>query len=98
MAGPKISHFMLIGSGVKDLIKRTVPAAPPPPDKPRFSELSSVIAIKEIHEGGRTVRPGARGVILFAHDAGVGYEVEFVEPEHLVISASPDELELAKCS
>ena len=77
-------------AGVKDLIAGTAShaldsTAPLP-------ELSSVVAVREIHEGDKTVPCGARGAIVFVHDGGVGYEVEFVEPVHLVVSASRDEL------
>jgi hypothetical protein len=58
-------------------------------------ELSSVVAASEIHDSGKTVPKGAEGAIVFVHDGGIGYEVEFIKPIHAVVSASRQELEPA---
>jgi len=80
-------------SGVKDLIARTV--AHVPDSTAPLPELSSVVAVREIHEGDKIAPRGSKGAIVFVHEGGTGYEVEFVEPVHVVISASRDELEPA---
>lgn len=60
-------------------------------------ELSSVVTVHEIREGSKVVPKGSKGAIVFVHEGGAGYEVEFTEPVHLVISASRDDLDLAQC-
>jgi hypothetical protein len=59
---------------------------------PRFKEHSLVRALREIREGADSVPAGATGTIVHVIGGGVGYQVEFTEPKHLVISARPSEL------
>jgi hypothetical protein len=51
-----------------------------------------VRAVREIHEGDETVPAGATGTIVHVIKGGVGYDVEFTAPKHVVISAGRDEL------
>ena len=94
MVARKGLSWFSLGAEVKGLsAKAGAHASGPTP--PFLPELSSVVAVREIHEGDKVVPPGAKGAIVFVHDGGAGYEVEFVEPVHVVISASRDELEPA---
>ncbi len=55
-------------------------------------ELSLVRAVREIREGDETVPAGATGTIVHVIKGGIGYDVEFTAPKHVVISAGPDEI------
>ncbi len=55
-------------------------------------ELSRVRAIREIEEAGERVPVGATGTVVHVIKGGIGYDVEFTVPRHIVISASRDEL------
>jgi hypothetical protein len=57
-----------------------------------LAEHSRVRAVREIHEGDETVPAGATGTIVHVIKGGVGYDVEFTAPKHVVISAGRDEL------
>jgi hypothetical protein len=57
-----------------------------------LAEHSRVKAVREIHEGDETVPAGATGTIVHVIKGGVGYDVEFTVPRHIVISAARDEL------
>jgi len=59
---------------------------------PRFKEHSLVRALREIREGGDSVPAGATGTVVHVIGGGIGYQVEFTAPKHLVISALPSEL------
>jgi len=71
-------------------------SAPAAPSKrkpsPLFKEYSLVKARREIREGAHSVPAGAIGTIVDVVRGGEGYQVEFTEPKHLVISARPTEL------
>jgi len=65
------------------------------PSTKAFAELDVVKAIAPI-EGHRVkVLPGATGTIVFVHEAGAAYEVEFDEPIHVILCAKQEDLELA---
>ena len=55
-------------------------------------ELCRVEAVQDIWEDGEVALKGSVGTVVYAHDDGIGYVVEFTSPEHLVIGASRDEL------
>jgi hypothetical protein len=57
-------------------------------------ELSSVVALREIREGDKSVPKGSEGTIVSVHDGGTRYEVEFVKV-HVVIAAARAELGLS---
>jgi hypothetical protein len=73
--------------GTKGNLPRVRPAA-----KMALAEHSMVRAVREIHEGDETVPAGATGTIVHVIKGGVGYDVEFTAPKHVVISAGRDEL------
>jgi hypothetical protein len=59
------------------------------PTKERGSSIAelSMVALTHPHacEGG-TLPEGSRGVVVFVYRDGAGYEVEFVEPFHCVVT------------
>jgi hypothetical protein len=57
-----------------------------------LAEHSRVMAVREIHEGDELVPAGSTGTIIHVIKGGVGYDVEFTSPKHVVISAGRDEL------
>ncbi len=71
--------------------KRATPSKKVGP-APLFKEYSLVKARRDIHEGAHSVPAGAIGTIVHVVRGGVGYQVEFTAPKHLVISARPSEL------
>ena len=61
-----------------------------------IKEFSLVKAISEIREGDKSVPVGATGTIVDVLLGGIGYQVEFTEPKHLVISVTRFEIEEIK--
>jgi hypothetical protein len=60
-----------------------------------LAEHSRVKAIQEICDGDDTVPVGAMGTVVHVIKGGVGYDVEFTTPKHVIVSAGRDELSLA---
>ena len=58
-------------------------------------EHTRVKALREIEEHGERVPAGATGTIVHVIKGGVGYDVEFTAPKHVIISAARDELAVA---
>jgi hypothetical protein len=58
-----------------------------------FQEHSLVRAAKEIRDGDKIVPRGSSGTIVHIIEGGVGFDVEFTSPEHVIISAHRSELE-----
>jgi len=53
----------------------------------------SLVALRQSREcDGRVLPEGATGAVVFAYRDGVGYEVEFDEPFHCVVSLTRDEI------
>ncbi len=71
-------------SGIATLFKKRA--------APRFKEHTLVRALREIREGTDSIPAGATGTIVHVLGGGVGYQVEFTAPKHLVISARPSDL------
>lgn len=59
----------------------------------QIKEFSLVRAVKEIREGDKSVPAGTIGTVVDVLLGGIGYQVEFTEPKHLVISATRFEIE-----
>ena len=57
-----------------------------------LTEHSRVRALRDIHDGGESIPAGATGTIVHVIKSGVGYDVEFISPKHVVISAARSEL------
>ncbi len=58
----------------------------------RFAELSTVTLAHGLTIEGRLLPEGARGTIVAAYSDGIGYEVEFERPFHLVATLEADDL------
>jgi hypothetical protein len=90
MAGPKtVFGGTILGEGVTSRLRKMTAAASEPPALP---EHARVRAVKDIHEGDESVPAGATGTVLHVIKGGVGYDVEFTYPKHVIISALPSEL------
>jgi hypothetical protein len=62
--------------------------------QPSIPELSRV-ALTHAHEckgEDRILPEGATGTIVMVYRDGAGYEVEFAEPFHCLVSLRPDEI------
>jgi hypothetical protein len=57
-------------------------------ERPLFTpELLSVVVLKEQREcEGKMLPAGATGAVVYAYRDGAGYEVEFTEPFHCVLT------------
>ena len=55
-------------------------------DRQSFAELSIVKLTRAVEVGGRVLDKGARGTVVGAYSDGIGYEVEFAEPFHAVVT------------
>lgn len=90
MAGPKtVFGGTILGEGVTSALRKMTAAASEPPALP---EHARVRAVKDIHEGDESVPAGATGTVVHVIKGGVGYDVEFTSPKHVIISALPSEL------
>lgn len=58
----------------------------------RFAELSVVALTHSVETGGQWMPSGAKGTIVAAYADGVGYEVEFEEPFHAVLTLAAGDL------
>jgi hypothetical protein len=65
---------------------RKRPAGAAPSGSRRHPELSIVSLVRDVEADGRTFPAGARGTIVAAYADGEGYEVEFFEPMHGVVT------------
>lgn len=61
-------------------------------DPARFRELSLVTLKNPVVTDGRRLPAGARGTIVAAYSDGIGYEVEFFEPFHAVVTLEANDL------
>jgi Domain of unknown function (DUF4926) len=59
---------------------------------PLLPEHSRVRALRDIRDGDESIPAGAVGTIVHVIKDGVGYDVEFTSPKHVVISATRSEL------
>jgi hypothetical protein len=57
-----------------------------------FAELSVVTLKKSIDVKGRSLPAGTKGTIVAAYSDGIGYEVEFFEPFHAVVTLEGNDL------
>lgn len=87
MTAAKLSHFPGLGDGLKKIFTRRISAAPP-----LLPEHSRVRALRDIRDGDESIPAGATGTIVHVVKDGVGYDVEFTSPKHVVISATRSEL------
>ena len=55
-------------------------------------ELSMVALTHSAECEGKTLPEGSRGAVVFAYRDGVGYDVEFVEPFHCVVTVDRDDI------
>jgi hypothetical protein len=58
----------------------------------RFAELSLVSTRHAVDVDGRTLPAGANGTVVAAYADGIGYEVEFFEPFHAVVTLEAGDL------
>jgi hypothetical protein len=86
----KLSHFQGVGDGLMRIFTQRISAAPLV-----LPEHSRVRAVRDIREGSESVPAGATGTIVHIVKGGIGYDVEFTSPKHVVISANRSELALA---
>lgn len=56
------------------------------------SELSVVSLVRDMEVDGRTFPAGARGTVVAAYADGKGYEVEFFEPTHGLVTVEAEDL------
>lgn len=72
------------------------PETEQPPDaaekKRRFAELSIVSLRDQAAVDSRVLPAGSRGTVVAAYSDGIGYEVEFFEPFHAVVTLEADDL------
>jgi hypothetical protein len=53
----------------------------------------SIVALRHSHESdGKTLPEGTRGAVVYAYRDGAGYEVEFAEPFHCVVTLGRDDI------
>ncbi len=66
----------------------------PPTTKggPRFSELSVVALRRAIPAEQRIMPAGSKGTVVGVYQDGVGYEVEFNQPFHAVLTVEGTDL------
>ena len=58
----------------------------------RITELS-VVALRRSREcDGKVLPEGAKGAVVHAYRDGAGYEVEFEEPFHCVVTVGRDDI------
>ena len=57
-----------------------------------FAELSVVALKNPVDVRGRSLPAGTRGTIVAAYSDGIGYEVEFFEPFHVVVTLEANDL------
>jgi hypothetical protein len=61
-------------------------------DRPSIGDLS-VVSLRHPREcEGRTLPEGATGTVVYAYRGGVGYEVEFEQPFHCVVTVGRDDI------
>lgn len=84
MTAAKASHFPGLGDGLKKIFTRRMVAVLP--------EHARVRATCSIQDGDESVPAGATGTIVHVIRGGVGYDVEFTSPKHVVVSAARSEL------
>jgi len=58
----------------------------------RFAELAPVTLKRPIEAEGRRLPAGGRGTVVAAYRDGIGFEVEFFEPFHAVVTLEADDL------
>ena len=58
----------------------------------RFAELSPVTLKRPVDVQGRRLPVGARGTVVAAYRDGIGFEVEFLDPFHAVVTLEADDL------
>jgi hypothetical protein len=59
---------------------------------PAFDEYTVVSLARSIDQHGVFMPKGARGVIMAAYGDGLGYEVEFDDPQHAVLTLEEKDL------
>ncbi len=57
-----------------------------------FAELSVVGLLHGVEVEGRSMPQGAPGTVVAAYPGGLGYEVEFEEPFHAVVTLDVTDL------
>jgi hypothetical protein len=57
-----------------------------------ISELSTVALTRSCQVDGRLLPEGAKGAVVHAYLDGAGYEVEFDEPFHCVVTVRRDDI------
>lgn len=68
----------------------------PSAERPRSIPELSIVALRHPREcGGRTLAAGAIGAVVHTYRDGAGYEVEFSEPFHCVVTVQRDEIQPA---
>jgi hypothetical protein len=58
----------------------------------RIEELSVVALRRSRKHDGKVLPEGARGAVVHAYRDGAGYEVEFQEPFHCVVTVGDDDI------
>jgi hypothetical protein len=62
------------------------------PTAERLPELSTVALRHSQQCKGGVLPEGAKGAVVYAYRDGAGYEVEFVEPFHCVLTVRRDDI------
>lgn len=62
------------------------------PPSPSYGELDIVRLRSMLYTEGGSIPAGSIGTIVFRHDRGVAYEVEFTDPFAAVVTLLPADL------
>jgi hypothetical protein len=69
-----------------------IQAREPQTGRVTFAELSVVALLYDVEVKGRALPQGAHGTVVTPYPCGLGYEVEFEEPFHAVVTLDVTDL------
>jgi len=68
----------------------------PTAERARAIPELSMVVLRRPHEcEGKTLPEGATGAVVYAYRDGAGYEVEFAEPFHCVVTVGRGDIQVA---
>jgi Domain of unknown function (DUF4926) len=63
-------------------------------ERPRSIPELSIVSLKRSREcEGKVLPEGTTGAVVYAYRDGAGYEVEFAEPFHCVLTVGADDIQ-----
>ena len=65
-----------------------------PARQAQFAEFSDVILKRAVDVQGEHMPAGAKGTVMGVYADGLGYEVEFFSPRHVVLTIEGEDLQL----